>query len=95
VTRMWSNDKEARWKERGRVTCAQRLVQPLLDALFQLADRMDVERDGLITEIDITQHLNVSRPIACRLIDLLVEVSGENPDPDERWDKVSVVQRTR
>ena len=27
MTRMRSNDKEARWKERGRVTCAQRLVQ--------------------------------------------------------------------
>ena len=27
MTPMRSTDKEARWKERGRVTCAQRLVQ--------------------------------------------------------------------
>jgi hypothetical protein len=29
VTLMQSNDKEARCKERGRVTCAQRLVQQM------------------------------------------------------------------
>ena len=31
MTLMQSNDKEARWKERGRVTCAQRFVQQEVD----------------------------------------------------------------
>jgi hypothetical protein len=69
--------------------------QPLWDALLQLAARMEVERDGLLTEIDIIQHLGVSRPTACRLIDFLVEASAKNPDPDERWDKVDCLRRTR
>jgi hypothetical protein len=64
VTPIRRNDKEAKWKERGRVTCVQRLVQHGTSRIGFAHPPQDHTTNPIRPSSESAAHANQIRPLS-------------------------------